>query len=174
VSAPTGSFDAFVRDSQAALVRYAMLLCGSVAPAEDLVQDVLIKVYLRWDRIVAGDGDVYAYVRRAVTNEFLSWRRRWSTRHIRLVDAATLNAVSVDPWTGTHDDELWQRLMQLPGQQRAAVVLRYYEDLDDAEIADTLGCRPATVRAHVSRGLAALRQASRDDVESFDRRQPDA
>jgi RNA polymerase sigma-70 factor (sigma-E family) len=171
VSAPAGSFDAFVRDSQVALVRYAMLLCGSVAQAEDLVQDVLIKVYLRWDRILAGDGDVHAYVRRAVTNEFLSWRRRWSTRHIRLVDSETLNAVSVDPWAGSHDDELWQRLMQLPGQQRAAVVLRYYEDLDDAEIADTLGCRPATVRAHVSRGLATLRLASGNDV---DRRQLDA
>lgn len=172
MSAPTGSFDVFVRDSQAALVRYATLLCGSVAQAEDLVQDVLIKVYLRWDRVLAGDGDVHAYVRRAVTNEFLSWRRRWSTRHIRLVDAETLNAVSVDPWTSTHDDELWQRLMQLPGQQRAAVVLRYYEDLDDADIADTLGCRPATVRAHVSRGLAALRHAA--DVDSDDRRRPDA
>ncbi|MFN2563283.1 MAG: SigE family RNA polymerase sigma factor [Jatrophihabitans sp.] len=174
MSGRTPSCDAFVRDSQVALVRYAMLLCGSVVLAEDLVQDVLIKVYLRWDRILAGDGDVHAYVRRAVTNEFLSWRRRWSTRHIRLVDAETLNAVSIDPWTGTHDDELWQRLMQLPGQQRAAVVLRYYEDLDDAEIADTLGCRPGTVRGHISRGLAALRQASGTDVSNVERRPPDA
>ena len=64
----------------------------------------------------------------------------------------------IDPLAGEDDDALWACLATLPRRQRAAVVLRYYEDLTDAEIADTLGCRPASVRAYISKALAALRQ----------------
>jgi RNA polymerase sigma-70 factor (sigma-E family) len=147
-------FDRFVADHRVAMVRVATLLCGSPAQGEDLVQDVLVRLYPRWHTLA----DPLPYVRRCVTNEFLSWRRRWSTRHIRTVPDAVLAEQAVDPWADGPDPELWARVGQLPRQQRAAVVLRYYEGLDDAEIAAALGCREATVRAHVSRGLAALRR----------------
>ena len=146
------SFDEFVHEHQQALVRYATLLSGGQGDAEDLVQEVLIRVYPRWETL---DGSRYAYVRRAVTNEFLSWRRRWSTRHIR--PSAELPEVAVHLDRPEPDERLGRELGRLPRQQRAAVVLRYYEDLTDAEIAEVLGCREGTVRAHVSRGLAALR-----------------
>jgi len=146
------SFDDFVHSHQQALVRYATLLSGGQGEAEDLVQEVLIRVYPRWDTL---DGSRYAYVRRAVTNEFLSWRRRWSTRHIR--PTADVPEGQVELGWSEPDERLALELGKLPRQQRAAVVLRYYEDLTDAEIAALLGVREASVRAHVSRGLAALR-----------------
>ena len=146
------SFDEFVHSHQQALVRYATLLSGGQGDAEDLVQEVLIRVYPRWETL---EGSRYAYVRRAVTNEFLSWRRRWSTRNLRFTAEVPEVHVGLD-WNEP-DERLWRLLRDLPRQQRAAVVLRYYEDLTDSEIASLLGCREATVRAHVSRGLAALR-----------------
>jgi RNA polymerase sigma-70 factor (sigma-E family) len=149
------SFDAYVTEHQAGLVRYATLLAGSRALGEDLVQDVLIRLYPRWGRLA----DPHPYVRRSVTNEFLSWRRRWSTRSIQVVPDEFLNQQAVDPWDDGPDPELWARLQSLPRQQRAAVVLRYYEGFDDAEIADVLRCTVGTVRGHVSRGLATLRKA---------------
>jgi RNA polymerase sigma-70 factor (sigma-E family) len=164
VSARDVEFDAFVRNSQAGLVRYATLLCGSPAEAEDIVQNVLIRVYAGWDRLVDVDGNVTAYVRRAITNEHISWRRRWSTRHIHLAETDVLHAVTEDPWASEHDDELWQRLGRLPVRQRAAVVLRYYEGLTDGEIADVIGCAQPTVRSHIHRALQALRaQDSAED-----------
>ncbi len=151
------SFDEFVHEHQQGLVRYAVLLSGSKADAEDMVQDVLIRVYPRWHEL--DPSTAYAYVRRAVTNEYLSWRRRWSNRHIRPVGDDLPEVEHFDqPWTG-RDERLWRLLHGLPRQQRAAVVLRYYEDLSDEEIAAVLGCRLPTVRSHVSRGLAALRSA---------------
>jgi RNA polymerase sigma factor (sigma-70 family) len=150
------SFDQYVSDHRAGLVRYASLLAGSRALGEDLVQEVLIRLYPRWSQLA----DPHPYVRRCVTNEYLSWRRRWSTRHIQVVGDEFLNAQSVqaaDPWGDGPDPELWARLQRLPRQQRAAVVLRYYEGFTDAEIGELLDCREATVRGHVSRGLAALR-----------------
>jgi RNA polymerase sigma-70 factor (sigma-E family) len=151
------SFDDFVRDHQVALVRYAVLLSGSRAHAEDLVQEVLVRMYPRWAELTSSAGSIGAYVRRSITNEYLSWRRRWSTRHIHLSDTETMPDAPYDPWAGQRDERLWQLLLRLPGQQRAAVVLRYYEGLADGEIAEILDCRPATVRAHISRGLAKLR-----------------
>lgn len=153
------SFDDFVRDQRTALVRYAVLLSGSQTQGEDLVQEVLIRIYPRWASLVGAEGSVHAYVRRAITNEFLSWRRRWSTRHIRLAQRGQVEPEPVDPWADDHDDELWQCLARLPDRQRVAVTLRFYEGLDDAEIAEAMGCREGTVRSHISRGLANLRSA---------------
>lgn len=157
VTGPAGeSFDDFVRREQAGLVRYAALLAGSRAQGEDLVQDVLVRVLPRWDRLSLAPGGRLAYVRRAVTNEHVSWRRRWSTRNVRYLDPAALPDTAV-PTEPLPDEVLWRRLQRLPAQQRAALVLRYYEGVPDAEIGELLGCRTATVRAHVSRGLAQLR-----------------
>ena len=147
------AFDEYVRQHQAALVRYAALLAGSRAQGEDLVQDVLIRLYPRWHELA----DPHPYVRRSVTNEFLSWRRRWSTRQIRLVDDDVLARQPADAPSDSPDPELWRRLTTLPRQQRAAVVLRYYEGLTDAEIGEVLDCKAASVRGHISRGLATLR-----------------
>lgn len=146
------SFDAYVRDQQAGLVRFAALLCGSPAHGEDLVQEVLIRLYPRWGQLQ----DPHPYVRRSIVNEYLSWRRRWSTRTIQLADPHGLDQ-PFEPVDDRPDEELWARLQRLPRQQRAAVVLRYFEGLPDAEIAEVLSCRAATVRAHISRGLATLR-----------------
>ncbi|WP_091249691.1 SigE family RNA polymerase sigma factor [Klenkia soli] len=154
-------FDAFVRAHHVGLVRYAVLLCGSRAQAEDIVHDVLTRVYPRWADITDRPGSVLAYVRRAVTNEHVSWRRRWSTRTTVLVDDLT-HLDGPTPAAPAVDDQLWHRLPGLPARQRAALVLRYYEDLDDDEIAECLACRPGTVRSLVSRGLATLRAA--DDI----------
>jgi RNA polymerase sigma-70 factor (sigma-E family) len=151
-------FDDFVREHRAALVRYAVLLAGSRSHAEDLVQEVLVRVYPRWERLTTSEGSVGAYVRRSITNEYLSWRRRWSTRHIQLTDLGHPPEAPYDPWDGGRDEQMWQLMLRLPRQQRAAVVLRYYEGLNDVEIADILGCAESTVRAHVSRGLASLRK----------------
>jgi RNA polymerase sigma-70 factor (sigma-E family) len=151
----SASFDQYVTDHQTGLVRYATLLAGSQALGEDLVQDVLIRLYPRWGSLL----DPHPYVRKCVTNEFLSWRRRWSTRYIHAVPDEILTQHTEDPWDDGPDPDLWRRLQSLPRQQRAAVVLRYYEGFDDAEIADVLSCKPATVRGHISRGLAALRAA---------------
>ena len=158
---PAASFDQFVRDHQQSLVRYAALLAGSAAHGEDLVQEVLIRLYPRWGQL----DDPLPYVRRSITNEFLSWRRRWSTRHIHAVPDEVLHLATVEPFREWHgpDPQLWAALHQLPRQQRAAVVLRYYEDLSDDEIGAVLGCKAASVRSHISRGLAALRSRATDE-----------
>lgn len=151
------TYDDYVRARLPTLVRYAALLCGDVRQAEDLVQDVLVWMWPRWEELEPRLDSVDAYARRAITNRYLSWRRRWHTRHVVTVqteklDRATDAAVDMD-------DELWHDLRKLPHKQRAALVLRYYEGLDDAEIAEVLGCRRTTVRSHIHRGLAALRVA---------------
>lgn len=153
------SFDTYVAEHQAALVRYATLLSGSVAVAEDIVQEVLIRLYPRWSTLT----EPHSYVRRSITNQFVSWTRRWATRHVHVVgDSALVGAAersSFASWTQDpgSDPELWAALSDLPARQRAAVVLRYWEGLADDEIAEMLGCRPASVRSNVSRGLARLR-----------------
>jgi len=141
------------------LVDYATGIVGSRTQAEDLVQEVLIRLYPRF----AALDDPHPYVRRSVTNEFLSWRRRWATRHVHAVPDAALTGEADRRAHAEWGDEpgpdpkLWAQLGRLPRQQRAAVVLRYWEGLTDGEIGEILDCRPGTVRAHVSRGLAALR-----------------
>jgi len=153
------SFDAYVAEHRNALVRYATFLCGSAAQADDLVQYVLVRLYPRWGTWA----DPHPYVRRSVTNEFLSWRRRWATRQVHAVPDAALTGEADRrahvEWTDEPgpDPELWALLGRLPRQQRAAVVLRYWEGLSDDEIGAVLECRPGTVRAHVSRGMATLR-----------------
>jgi RNA polymerase sigma-70 factor (sigma-E family) len=142
------------------LIRYATALCGDPEQARDIVQEVLARAFVRWERIGATDRPV-AYLMRMVTNQFLSWRRRWATRSIVLVDDAELTRTA-DP-ARHHDDvlsdrdELERRLARLPRRQQAALVLRYYEGLDYSEVAAVLGCAVGTARSACSRGLAALR-----------------
>jgi RNA polymerase sigma-70 factor (sigma-E family) len=153
-------FDAYVAARLPVLLRYATVLCGDPDEARDIVQDVLTKALVKWSRISRTER-VDAYLRAMVTNEFISDRRRRRRRpQVPLPDPpdgpGTPAVPGPEPDRGTRS-ELWARLLRLPPQQRAVVVLRYYEDLSDAQIAAVLGCREGTVRAYASRALAALR-----------------
>ncbi len=146
---------AFVHGHQARLIRFGYLLTGDQAAAEDLVQSALLETIRRWDRITRRDS-VEAYVRRAMINKQRSvWRRRASTEHLR----ADLPDTPTPDRTGQVDDlDLLQRaLQQLPARQRAAVVLRFYEDLTEAQTAGVLDCSVGTVKSQTSRGIARLR-----------------
>lgn len=156
----TLGFADFVRANTPALVRTAYLLTGSADAAEELVQDTLVRLYPQWQRVENADVPI-AYVRRSLANGFLNQRRRASSRDIvtDTVPDRPSERSSVDDLVDR--DEVWALLQTLNERQRAALVLRYYEGLDDSEIATALGCREGTVRSLVSRGLAALRQSAR-------------
>ena len=145
-------FEEFVAARSPALLRYAMLLSGDREQARDLVQEVLTRALVKWARVARAE-EPYAYVRRMVTNEYLSWRRRRRIPTVPLREDTDRPAPE-DPEHGT---ALWALLAGLPRQQRAVLVLRYYEGLADDEIAEVLGCRGGTVRAYASRALATLR-----------------
>jgi RNA polymerase sigma-70 factor (sigma-E family) len=149
-------YENFVRAQLPRLLRYATMLTGEREQAADLVQDVLVKTYRRWTRISDADHPD-RYVLRMVTNGYLSWRR---SRSARLIAAGDLpDEVRQDDFASDHAlrEDMWQRLARLPRRQRAVVVLRYYEQLADAEIADLLGCAQPTVRAHAHKALTTLR-----------------
>jgi len=151
-------FDGYVLARGPALLRFAHVLCGDGHLAEDLVQEVLARAHRRWARIERMEAPE-AYVRRAIVREFLSWRRRRSSTEAVV---AEIPDRGVEPDTAqllAARDEMWTLLASLPRAQRAVLVLRFYDDLADDEIATTLGCSPSTVRAHASRALARLRMA---------------
>lgn len=149
-------FEAYVTARGAALVRFAMLLTGDDHRAEDLVQDALTRAYLRWSRIRRADNpDVY--LRRLVINGSRSWWRRMANRETPGPMPAERAAPGDLGDETAARDELWRLIVALPHQQRAVIVLRYYEDLDDATIAQILECTPATVRTHAMRALHKLR-----------------
>jgi RNA polymerase sigma-70 factor (sigma-E family) len=151
------SFEDYVTARGAALVRFARVLSGDQHRAEDLVQEVLARAYLRWDQITRGD-EPDVYVRQAIVNATRSWWRRRSNRETP-TDRQADRAAPGDLDTETVErDAMWRRIQRLPRQQRAVLVLRYYEDLDDATIAAILGCTPATVRSHAMRALNTLRE----------------
>jgi RNA polymerase sigma-70 factor (sigma-E family) len=149
-------YENFVRALLPRLARYATMLTGEREQAADLVQDVLVKVYRRWSRISDTDHPDH-YVMRMVTNGYLSWRRSKGARLVAVADLP--EEIRPDDFASAHAlrQDMWQRLARLPRRQRAVVVLRYYEQLADDEIADLLGCAQATVRAHAHRALTTLR-----------------
>ena len=157
-------FEQYVTDSRVRLFRFGVVLCGDTVLADELVTDVLGRAFERWDQVSAAR-DVHAYVRRMVVNEFVSHKRRQARTmpHPEVAQLADLRAdrlgtTAPDPGdTQTDRAALIDELSRLPARQRAAIVLRFYEDLDDADIAAALGCRIGTVRSSISRGLATLR-----------------
>jgi RNA polymerase sigma-70 factor (sigma-E family) len=158
-------FAGFVRARTPALLRTAYLLTGNASAAEELVQDTLVRLYPKWDKVEAADVPI-AYVRRALTNVFLNERRRASSRDI-LMDLVPDRPAAGDTSTRYEDrDEIWRLLDTLGERQRAALVLRFFHDLPDEEIAAALGCRVGTVRSLISRGLAALREQYRAEGAS--------
>lgn len=166
---PARSLDELVRTHLPGLIRYATVLVGDQHTAADLVQEVLLRAHQRWHRIALTERPDL-YLRRMVTNEHLSWRRRWHVRMIRPTDDDAL--VGHAGTGGDHaehlaqEDAMWHRLAQLPARQRTVLVLRYYEGLTDVDIAAVLGTSPATVRSHASRALATLRRTDPNLMET--------
>ncbi|MFI6324605.1 SigE family RNA polymerase sigma factor [Nonomuraea sp. NPDC050556] len=144
-------FHEYVRTRGPALLRTAHQLTGHACDAEDLLQSALTKTYLAWDRIQdlrALDG----YVRRAMVNINISqWRRR------RLEEYPSEELPEPVSWECSSFEGLEAALERLPPRMRAAIVLRYYEDLSEPEVASRLGISVGTVKSTVSRAMAKLR-----------------
>jgi RNA polymerase sigma-70 factor (sigma-E family) len=150
------SFEDFVRSETAGLLRSAYLLTGSAASAEDVVQETLTRLYPRWSRVQDANYP-QAYVRRSLVNTFLNSRRSRSAHEIVVEDVGDRPS-PVDLAQAVADSDLvWSLLRRLGQRQRAALVLRYFHDWSDADIAQAVGCRTGTVRSLLSRGLTALR-----------------
>jgi len=152
------TFDEFAAERLPALLRFAAVLTGDRGLAEDVLQEVLLRAHQRWAHI--GGLDVpEAYVRRMITNEYLSWRRRWArvVPHAEVVPPGGETGEAAFADRHADRDALSAELARLPRRQRAVLVLRYYAGLTDAEIALTLGCSAGTVRGYASRALATLR-----------------
>jgi RNA polymerase sigma-70 factor (sigma-E family) len=151
-------FTAFVRSRGAHHLRMATLLTGNPDAAEDLVQASLLKLYQAWSRIDPS-GEPDAYLRRIIVNTHTSWWRvRWRQETplpevpeaAAGEDAAERHAIRA---------LVRQALARLPKQQRAVLILRYWEDLPEAEVASLLGCSAGAVKTHAHRGLRALRES---------------
>lgn len=148
-------FAAFVHAHGGALLRFGYLLCGDGTRAEDLVQDALVNLMRRWR--TGPPEHPLAYARKSITNEYLSWRRRRSSREVLSPDFVDI--VMPDESHAQADRDLvWRLLAGLPPRARAVLVLRYYAQLPDREIAAMLGCAEATVRSLAARAFATLRE----------------
>jgi RNA polymerase sigma-70 factor (sigma-E family) len=148
-------FTAFVVEHGARLLRTACLMSGDRGLGEDLTQTALAKAYGSWSKVSSAD-EPFAYVRRILVNSHLSWRRR-------LMSTEQVIETLPDRGGGDHQDahadsdELRRALLQLSPRVRTALVLRYFDDLSEAETARLMGSSTSTVNNQVSRGLAALR-----------------
>ena len=150
-------FTAYVAARARLLRRSAYLLCGDWHRAEDLTQSALTKVYLGWSRVRRAD-NVDAYVRTVLVRTYLDEQRRMWRRE--QPTGESLDGVGPDPGAATDERlDLVRALGALPPRQRAAVVLRHWCDLSEAETADVMRCSVGTVKSNTSRGLAHLRTA---------------
>ena len=153
-------FAAFVRARSASLHRAAYLLVGERGLAQDLVQEALTKTYVAWPRL-RDPAKAEAYTRKAITTTAIGWYRRKGWHGERPVADTPQGSRAV---TGDHaervteQDAVWAVVQSLPPRQRAAVVLRYYEDLTEAQTAERMGCAVGTVKSQVSAALATLRR----------------
>jgi RNA polymerase sigma-70 factor (sigma-E family) len=148
-------FREYVTARGRALLRAAYLLTGNLADAEDLLQAALAKTFLAWDRI-EDRGALDGYVRRAMVNTHISW---WRRRRVQEFPTDELPDRAVADHAGDSDlqEALLRAIDRLPQRMRTAVVLRYYEDLTEAEVAERLGVSLGTVKSTVSRAVAKLR-----------------
>lgn len=153
-------FAEFVRARQHQLIRAARLYCGDYHAAEDLVQEALVKLGSRWESVRDGSPD--AYVRRILYRDAVSRWRKWGREmpyaaqpgERDLLDSRA--EASVDDWVA--GAAVRAALGELPPRQRAVIVLRYFEDLAEVDIADALGISPGTVKSQASKALATLRR----------------
>lgn len=141
------SFDELYRQCYDRMVRLAYLFTSNEGVAEELVQDAFVRVHRRWDGVEKPAG----YLRAAVVNACRSWQRRQALERVYRPERRPEGAQQAP-------DELGDVLAGLPGRQRAALLLRFYEDLPENEIASVLGCRPGTVKSLIHRGLGRVRQ----------------
>lgn len=157
-SDPDDEFRAFVAARSPAFLRTACLLAGGDwALGEDLLQAALVKTYLSWGRI-RDHGAAEAYVRRTLATTAASWwRRRWHGE--RATDVLPDQAGPDASGLVDEQDALWRHVRRLPARQRTVLVLRFYEDLSEAETARTLGVSTGTVKSSTSRALSSLRTA---------------
>ncbi len=158
------AFTAYLDARQPALLRTAYLLTGDRHQAEDVLQTALAKLYLAWDKVEDRES-VDAYVRRIIVNETTSlWRRGWKRR-----EHATEVLPEGDPYHDEYDEgvgrALWELVQTLPRKARAVLVLRYYEQLSEAETADVLGISVGTVKSQTHRALAQLRERTPQDLD---------
>jgi RNA polymerase sigma-70 factor (sigma-E family) len=152
-------FDEFVATHVDDLLRTAYLIVWEEGEAEDLVQECLLKVARRWPRIRRMD-QPRAYARRILVNLALDGARGRARRRGELEAGTSASPITVDPLPALDTRaELLQGLGQLPVRQRAVLVLRYFNDLTEAQVAEVLGCSTGTVKSSASRGLARLREA---------------
>lgn len=143
-------FEDFVRARGPALLRYGYVLSGNPDDAADLVQEALLKLGDTWRRVRNRDNPE-AYVRTIMARQHISWWRRRRREHLT-------DEVPEGSYTDRHaTGELWRELASLPRKQRTVLVLRYFEDLPDQEIADILGISCGTVRSQAFRALQTLR-----------------
>jgi RNA polymerase sigma-70 factor (sigma-E family) len=148
-------FRDYVRSRSRALLRTAYLLTGNMADAEDLLQSALAKTYLAWDRI-EDRGALDGYVRRALVNTHISWWRRRRLDEYP-TDEIPDQAIVEHSVNSELQESLRRAIDRLPQRMRAAVMLRYYDDMSEAEVADVLGISLGTVKSTVSRAVAKLR-----------------
>ncbi len=148
-------FRDYVRARRRALLRTAYLLTGNQADAEDLVQSALAKTYLAWDRI-EDRGALDGYVRRAIVNTHISWWRRRRLQEYP-TDELPDQAVADHATSSDLQETLRRAVDRLPQRMRVAVMLRYYDDMTEAEVAEVLGVSLGTVKSTVARAVARLR-----------------
>lgn len=157
VQEPIG-FGPFVATRSPALLRSAWLLTGDDALAEDLVQTALARAWPRWERIYRSDTSAEAYVRKVMVTTYANWwRRKWRA------EQPTADVPQRSEYDDRFDQadaraDMRRTLALLPPRQRAVIVLRYYEDLTEAQTAEFLGCSVGTVKSQASRALAKLRE----------------
>jgi len=150
-------FGRFVAARGRALCRTAYLLAGDWQVGEDLVQEALTRTYLRRRRLRSAAA-LEPYARKVLVSLFLTSRRRHWHKELPVADVPD-HAVNGQFDAAEDRRGLWPALLALPAQQRAVLVLRYFEDLTEAEIAAVLGCSPGAVKTHAARGLDRLRRS---------------
>jgi RNA polymerase sigma-70 factor (sigma-E family) len=147
-------YDDFVASRGPALLRTAYLICGDRHQAEDLFQNAMARLLVHWTRVSGGDPEAYA--RRILVNSTINWRQRLRAREVSV--AAVPDRAGADFTTALAErDEMWHALARLPRRQRAVLVLRYYEDLTEAQTAAMLGCSVGTIKSQHAKALALLR-----------------
>ena len=165
--APT--FEEYAGAAWPSMYRYAYLLTGNHADAEDVAQQTLMKAHQSWARVERSD-EPAAYLRRMLTNTYLS-QRRPKRRHLEVLTDAPPEA-GHEPARGPEDRlVLWPHVKSLPPRQRAVIVLRYYEDLSEREIADVLGCSRGNVKSTAHHALKSLRAAVAEEIDTPGRRE---
>ena len=157
------AFVEFATARSGALFRAAYLMVGEHGLAEDLLQEALTKTYIAWPRL-RDVNSAEAYTRKVIATTAISWWRRKAWKQERPRGDVPERGVGESSDALAQRDWLWTELQSLAPRQRAAIVLRYYEDLTEAQTADALGCSIGTVKSQVSDGLKRLRATLGPDI----------